>query len=210
MTPNEYQQLAARTECDQEAAFHRKALIDRGLRYDPGHEVWEINQPKLLATRLTHAALGLSGESGELSYAVEKWLQYGKPLDVTNIMEEIGDCLWYLALAANALGLNLEAVMKVNIKKLRTRYPDKYTDQCAAEENRDRIAEAAAMTIETDIDASAKDREYRALYGAKVPYNLIRDQTGRKLKQTICPNCKTPQSDRVGLCPHCGANCGNS
>lgn len=90
MDSTQYQQLAARTECDQEAARQRIAA-DGTLR----------------TTRLLHACLGLSGEVGELSAAAERWVYYKHNLDAGNVKEEIGDCLWYLALACNALGLNM-------------------------------------------------------------------------------------------------------
>lgn len=45
-----------------------------------------------------HAKLGIITEVGEIADAYKKHLIYGKPLDVTNIMEEIGDLAWYVAL----------------------------------------------------------------------------------------------------------------
>lgn len=45
-----------------------------------------------------HAAMGIVGEIGELVDAIKKHTIYGKPLDTVNIMEEIGDCLFYLRL----------------------------------------------------------------------------------------------------------------
>lgn len=133
MNPTEYQQLAARTECDQEAAAKRRHYADT-----------ESSNP-LVATRLNHAVIGLAGEAGELAGAVERWLYYGKGLDLPNVCEELGDSLWYIAFACNALGLSLEGIMQANIEKLRKRYPDKYSDFQAAEENRDRKAEASIV-----------------------------------------------------------------
>lgn len=37
---------------------------------------------------------------------------------------ELGDVCWYLALAADAIGFDLESVMQMNLEKLRARYPD--------------------------------------------------------------------------------------
>lgn len=133
MNPSDYQRLASRTECDQEAAARKRHLQD------------SEGDPKLLATRLSHAVLGLTGEVGELAGAIERWLHYGKELDRVNIAEEVGDSLWYLALACNALGISMEDVMSTNIAKLRKRYPEKYTNECAAEENRDRAAEREVL-----------------------------------------------------------------
>lgn len=94
-----------------------------------------------LAIRLLHGTTGIQTESGELADGVKRHVFYGKPLDVVNVKEEIGDLMWYVALLCNALELNLGEVMGLNIAKLQKRYPDKYTDELAAEENRDREGE---------------------------------------------------------------------
>lgn len=133
MYPTEYQRLAARTECDQEAS--RLRIVGGELRNDLAG---------LTPVRLNHAVIGLVGEVGELAAEVEHWLYYGQPLDDGNVHEELGDCLWYIALACNALGLDLGRVMEANVAKLRARYPEKYSDERAKEANRDRAAEARA------------------------------------------------------------------
>jgi NTP pyrophosphatase (non-canonical NTP hydrolase) len=103
--------------------------------------------------RLNHSIIGLCGELGELAGTVERYVYYGqKELDRNNIYEELGDCLWYIAQACNALGFKLEDVMASNIAKLKTRYPDKYTDEMAA--NRDTKAEQKAL-IHGEINNTA-------------------------------------------------------
>jgi NTP pyrophosphatase (non-canonical NTP hydrolase) len=129
MHPNEYQQLAGRTECDQEKSRAR-------FMGDTSYSVESRLPLDLRPVRATHAVLGLAGEVGELAGALEKWIYYGKgDPDVTNLAEELGDCLWYIALMCNALGLPMEGVMEANIAKLRARYPNLYTDQDAAVRN---------------------------------------------------------------------------
>ena len=77
---------------------------------------------------LKHAQMGLSSESGEFADAIKKHLIYNKPLDIPNLIEEIGDILWFCALACETLGITLDEAMWLNIDKLRQRYPDAYTD----------------------------------------------------------------------------------
>lgn len=77
--------------------------------------------------RLVNAALGLSGEAGEFADDLKKHLFHGHSLDRAHLAEELGDILWYAALAADALGLRLGEVMEGNISKLRRRYPDGFT-----------------------------------------------------------------------------------
>jgi NTP pyrophosphatase (non-canonical NTP hydrolase) len=136
MDPDTYQRLAARTECDQSKVAHRMAGLYPADPESPGVSV-------LLPVRLNHGVLGLTGEVGELAAAVERWLYYGHELDVVNVAEEVGDCLWYLAELCNAVGISLSSVMEANIQKLKTRYPDHYTDDRAAD--RDLTAERRAL-----------------------------------------------------------------
>lgn len=80
---------------------------------------------------LNHMALGVAGEAGELVDCIKKHTVYSKPLNEENLAEEIGDALWYLANICNLMGWNLATIAESNIDKLRTRYPEKYTDQLA-------------------------------------------------------------------------------
>jgi len=82
---------------------------------------------------LLHATLGISGEAGELLDAVKKSFIYNKELDFVNAKEELGDILWYVALACRTLGVSFDEIMQMNIDKLTKRYPEKYTDEAAAE-----------------------------------------------------------------------------
>ena len=81
---------------------------------------------------LMHAVMGLAGEAGEFTDAVKKHLVYGKELDKWNAREELGDLLWFVALAATTLGISLQEVAEENIAKLKLRYPEKYSDEKAA------------------------------------------------------------------------------
>lgn len=82
---------------------------------------------------LTHAALGLSSEVGEFVTSIKAHVIYGKPLDTDNCIEELGDLLWFISLAATALGYSMETVAERNIQKLKLRYPEKYSDEAAIE-----------------------------------------------------------------------------
>lgn len=85
--------------------------------------------------RLLHGAMGVSTESGELLDALKKHIYYGKPLDVVNLKEEVGDCLYYLAMICDTLGITIEDAMRLNVAKLAKRYPEGFTQQDAT--NRD-------------------------------------------------------------------------
>lgn len=86
-------------------------------------------------SRLIHAAMGMCTEAGEFMDALKKELFYGKLLDPVNLKEELGDLLWYIAIAMNVLGTDFPTEMKRNITKLRTRYPEKFTNVNALNRN---------------------------------------------------------------------------
>lgn len=52
---------------------------------------------------LMHAGLGMISETGELATMTKAHIFYGKPFDRTNAMEEMGDTMWFSALAAKSL-----------------------------------------------------------------------------------------------------------
>lgn len=136
MDSKTYQELALRTMADQMAILTR------------------LNNPNIIGPQLLcmermqliNGVIGLADEAGEMCAAAKSHIEYGKPLDITNIKEEVGDCFWRLRQICDAVGLTFEECMQANIDKLKKRYPDKYSDHLAQEENRNRAAEREAMT----------------------------------------------------------------
>lgn len=72
---------------------------------------------------LTHMALGVAGEAGELVDAIKKHTIYGKQLDLQNLEEELGDIEFYLQRIRYVLGFSREDILRANMAKLRQRYP---------------------------------------------------------------------------------------
>ena len=68
--------------------------------------------------------MGLCGEAGEAIDIVKKHLAQGHELDKEKLIKELGDVAWYLAETAYALDIDLETVFKLNIEKLKRRYPE--------------------------------------------------------------------------------------
>lgn len=127
MTTDEYEKLAMRTEADQGKILIRLASLGPD------------------AMRLDNAARGLAGDAGEVSTAVMKFIEYGRDLDRTNLIEEVGDCLWRLAQVCKAAGFTLQDAMEANIRKLSVRYPEKYSDSLSANRNLEAEQEALAQ-----------------------------------------------------------------
>jgi len=85
--------------------------------------------------RLLHCALGLQTEAAEFSDQLKKHIFYGKPLDTTNLKEELGDIMWYMAIAMDILDTTFSQEQKRVISKLKVRYPSKFTQEQAEDRN---------------------------------------------------------------------------
>lgn len=69
---------------------------------------------------LVYTALGLTGEAGEYAEKIKKYIRDGV-LDDKLAAKELGDVLWYLAMAADELGYDLSEIALMNLEKLRDR-----------------------------------------------------------------------------------------
>ena len=94
--------------------------------FDEYQEAARRTQPKDNYTRedkLYHAVFGLASEAGEVSGILQKVYQ-GHQVDEMHMARELGDCLWMISEACDALGISMSTVASLNIYKLRARYPD--------------------------------------------------------------------------------------
>jgi len=76
--------------------------------------------------RLLTAGVGINAEGGEFLEIIKKMVFQGKPWNDDNrehLIIELGDLLWYVAQATQALGVSFEEVIETNVKKLEKRYP---------------------------------------------------------------------------------------
>lgn len=78
---------------------------------------------------ITNAAMGLSGEAGEFSEHVKKHVFHDHALNSAALSKELGDVLWYVALACEVLGVTMAEVAQANIAKLRARYPEGFSNE---------------------------------------------------------------------------------
>jgi NTP pyrophosphatase (non-canonical NTP hydrolase) len=76
---------------------------------------------------LTNAALGLAGESGEVADILKKHVFQGHDLDKDKLVKELGDIRWYMELAAVTLGTTMDEIERLNVEKLRKRYPEGFS-----------------------------------------------------------------------------------
>lgn len=78
---------------------------------------------------ISNAALGLCGEAGEFADELKKHLYQGRARNDEKLRKELGDVLWYLALACESLGCTMADVAEGNVAKLRERFPDGYSHE---------------------------------------------------------------------------------
>tara|TARA_B100000073_G_scaffold304798_1_gene273595 strand:+ start:146 stop:550 length:405 start_codon:yes stop_codon:yes gene_type:complete len=76
--------------------------------------------------RLLTAGVGINAEGGEFLEIIKKMIFQGKPWNDANkehLIIELGDLLWYVAQATQALGVSFDDVVATNVRKLEKRYP---------------------------------------------------------------------------------------
>lgn len=116
MTPKEYIQNVLKTE-------------------STAWEPIDTRLDEVRTKRLMHASLGIHTEGAELADVLKKYTFYGKPIDVVNLKEELGDVLFYLAIVCHEFGFTFEEAMEVNIAKLKKRYGEKFSEDKAINRN---------------------------------------------------------------------------
>jgi NTP pyrophosphatase (non-canonical NTP hydrolase) len=74
---------------------------------------------------LAHWTFGITGEAGEIAEKLKKIIRDKQGIvsdeDKEELIKEMGDVLWYLAVLAEHLGYKFDEVGKRNITKLRSR-----------------------------------------------------------------------------------------
>ncbi len=84
------------------------------------------------ASDIHHAATGIAGEAGEVLDISKKHWVYGKTLDVSKLVEELGDIRFYYQHMLNLLEFTDDEVIYANRVKLSKRFPNNtYSDEDA-------------------------------------------------------------------------------
>ncbi|MDA1867346.1 MULTISPECIES: nucleoside triphosphate pyrophosphohydrolase family protein [Bacillus cereus group] len=101
---------------------------------------WNTNHD--FGGRVLNAALGLTGEAGEVADVVKKAIFHGHGFDPAHcpgeeegnthkIALELGDILYYISIMSHEMGYTLEDIAQMNISKLATRYPDGFSREAS-------------------------------------------------------------------------------
>lgn len=79
-----------------------------------------------------HMSQGIMTEAGELGDAIKKQCFYNKPLDLENVIEELGDLEFYMEGLRQSLQISREETLNANVRKLKTRYDGlKFSNEAA-------------------------------------------------------------------------------
>ena len=74
---------------------------------------------------IIYPTLGLTGEAGEVANKVKKIIRDGTNKNNENLVQEIsaeiGDCLWYISVLADDIGVKLSDIANGNLEKLANR-----------------------------------------------------------------------------------------
>lgn len=113
-------------------------IDEDAMRTEPNYDevVRRLKDPQV--ARLLHVGMGMVTEAGEFIDMLKKHIYYGKPIDRVNLNEELGDSSWYARIGANALGVGFLDVIMLNIRKLRARFPNKFSQRDAQVRDLDR------------------------------------------------------------------------
>lgn len=129
MNPNEYQRMAMRTNDGKDSERLQSFLI----KVDTVNELAELEGKsiRVKSGELICGVMGLNGEAGEVVDLLKKFVFHGHKFVKEDLVKELGDVLWYVALICDSLGITMEEVMEKNINKLKERYPEGFTEKAS-------------------------------------------------------------------------------
>ena len=86
---------------------------------------WETALYPDAGHNLIYPVLGLGGETGEVLEKIKKIIR-DENSQITNekkeeLEKELGDVFWYLSAIATELDINLEEIIQINLRKLKSR-----------------------------------------------------------------------------------------
>ena len=71
-----------------------------------------------------HMTMALMSESGEFADIVKKAVFHSKEISKVDLVDELGDVLFYFMNIFHFLGFTIDDVMEANLIKIRERYPE--------------------------------------------------------------------------------------
>lgn len=123
----------------------------------PGADILATLTPE--KCHLWHMNTGQSGESGELSDAIKRYVIYNKAIDLDNVIEELGDIEFYLEGIRQGLGITRERTLQANMTKLLKGKNARYATGAYSDVAAQQRADKAPSEIEPPMAAGAVGSE---------------------------------------------------
>lgn len=108
--------------------MNSKDYISKELRTEARDHYDNFFSKEKVDPRIEHAMYGLVTEVGEIMDQLKRSKVYNTQFDKVNLIEEMGDMMWYMAILCDAVEVSFEELWDRNIEKLKIRYPEKYSD----------------------------------------------------------------------------------
>ncbi|MDA2439629.1 nucleoside triphosphate pyrophosphohydrolase family protein [Bacillus cereus] len=122
------------------AAMNINKISELDQYQEAALRTWNTNND--FGGRVLNAALGITGEAGEVADVVKKAIFHGHGFDPAHcpgeeegnthkIALELGDILYYISIMSHEMGYTLEDIAQMNIFKLAKRYPDGFSPKAS-------------------------------------------------------------------------------
>jgi NTP pyrophosphatase (non-canonical NTP hydrolase) len=114
------QQLRRLAEVFEEEQYEDEEEMAQWSEFDAYQDFAETTAIYPPEKGIEYTALGLASEAGEYAGKVKKMIRDGS-YNTDAMAAELGDVLWYLAMAAAELDLSLSDIAMMNVEKLKSR-----------------------------------------------------------------------------------------
>ncbi|MBK5492585.1 nucleoside triphosphate pyrophosphohydrolase family protein [Bacillus sp. TH13] len=146
---------------------------------------------------VSNAALGLTGEAGEVADLIKKGVYHGRgftpdfaipdngEIDTGDVKDELSDVLFYVSAMAQEFGFTLEDIAKHNREKLEKRFPEGFSTEASAQK-KDRAPEVKPKgEIRIGYSKHYKEDTLEYVGVDKAPFSVTYFYTDYELKKTL-------------------------
>ena len=178
----------------------------RGIFEEYTSFVLSVVSQKTKETRIQQGIIGAASETGELLDALKKHMFQDRPINVANIKEECGDLWFYMTELMAAVDTNIFEVMKMNVAKLKQRYPDGFNTQKSIDRDTDQereileeISSKSSCESCVDTECSSKPLPQRVCKG----FMDNRNYPVNTAQQIALDRQSPPAPKAVACCGNC-------
>ena len=143
---------------------------------------------------LWHMGTLAAGEAGELLDEIKKHVVYDKELDLTNVIEELGDLEFAMSAIRRKIGVSRKEVLDLNRGKLEKRYHEGSYLDAHAQERADK--ESLPDKYQIKINKPSVNLQFEAVKGYRISANIERIGVGDNVPDDILSAvtkwCPTP------------------